>query len=67
MLKVSGYAASTNKIGLAISKMARTVFLCIIVKPKKFNKYAIELTDIFGNFKKIQRLIFALTSEATYL
>ena len=48
-----------------MSKMARTVFLCTIVKSKKFNKYAIELTDILGNFKKIQRLIFALTSEAT--
>ena len=67
MLKLSGYTAITNKIGLAMSKMARTVFLCTIVKLKKFNKYAIELTYIFGNFKKNQKLIFALTYEVVYL
>jgi len=39
---VSEYTMNTNRIGLAISSIARIVFLCIIVNLKKFNKYAIQ-------------------------
>jgi hypothetical protein len=41
MLNVSEYAMNTNRIGLASSKIARIVFLCIIEDQILFNKYAI--------------------------
>ena len=37
------YAMKTKMIGLAINKIARIVFLCIIVIQRLFNKYAILL------------------------